>query len=461
MQGIQHYQHQLFHYFDIESLIPQNHLLRKIDKTIDLSFVRELTAPFYCQNNGRPSVDPEIFFRIILIGYLYGIDSDRQLCDEIQYNLAYRWFCKLSLEDKVLDHSSLTKIRDRLGLETFNRFFIKIVEYCKSLGLVRADRVMTDGTLFQANASLDSLVSKNNEEQEDTNFEESKPGIQAPASRSVSNKTHISFTDPDATLAFKNGTPRTLKYKAHMTIDADSRVVLDTKITTGATHESQVYLQQIEKIENDLNVNINTAIADRAYGSGDIIQTLIDKEIDPNIPLFSGRSGTNVEPEGFIYDKENNRYQCPAGHFLNACPTISNNTITYHSKASDCSGCELKENCKAKPKRFKKIRMITRNVHKELFENVKERMQEKSFQENLVERMWKMEGIISEAKQRHCLSRAKYRGLMKTQIQAYMVASVMNIKRIVSFFIFLFLYVLYAVISILFNNKNYRKIFLG
>jgi transposase len=96
-------------------------LLRKIDSHIDLNFVRELTEPFYCQNNGRPSIDPEIFFRTILIGYLYGIDSDRQLCDEIQYNLAYRWFCKLRLEDKVIDHSSLTRIRDRFGLDTFNR----------------------------------------------------------------------------------------------------------------------------------------------------------------------------------------------------------------------------------------------------------------------------------------------------------------------------------------------------
>jgi transposase len=454
MQGQQQYQHQLFHYFDIESLIPQNHLLRKINQNVDLSFVRELTEPFYCQNNGRPSVDPEIFFRIILIGYLYGIDSDRQLCDEIQYNLAYRWFCKLRLEDKVIDHSSLTRIRDRFGLDTFNEFFIKIVEQCKEMGLVKGERIMTDGTLFQANASLDSLVPRNQNEIAEKVKEKSKPGIQAPEPRSISNKTHISSTDPDATLAFKSGTPRTLKYKAHMTIDADSRVVLDTKITTGATHESQVYLKQIETIEEDLKLNVNVAIADRAYGSGDIIQSLIDKKIEPNIPLFSGRSGTNKEPEGFIYNKENNRYECPAGHYLNACPTINNNTITYHSKANDCASCQLKTTCKAKPKRFKKIRMITRHVHKELFDHVKQSMEKELFQKNLVERMWKMEGIISEAKQRHGLSRAKYRGLMKTQIQAYMVASVLNMKRLVAFFILLFIY---AQIRKLFHISNVKR----
>ena len=125
-------------------------MLRKIDKCIDLSFVRELTEPFYCQNNGRPSIDPELFFRMIIIGYLYGIESDRRLCEEIQYNLAYRWFCKLNLEDKVADHSSLTRIRERLELNSFNDFFIKIVEQCKEFGLVKGERVMTDGTLFQA-----------------------------------------------------------------------------------------------------------------------------------------------------------------------------------------------------------------------------------------------------------------------------------------------------------------------
>lgn len=226
-----------------------------------------------------------------------------------------------------------------------------------------------------------------------------------------------------------------------MTIDADSRVVLDTKITTGATHESQVYLQRIETIEKNLGLDIHEATADRAYGSGNIIQSLIDKKITPNIPLFSSRSGTNMEPKGFLYDKENNRYQCPAGNYLNACPAINNNTITYHSKSSDCAACSLKTTCKAKPKRAKKIRMITCHVHKELFEQTKQAMEKKTFQENMVERMWKMVGIISEAKQRHCLSRAKYRGLMKTQMQAYMVASILNMKRLIAFFILLFLYV--------------------
>jgi hypothetical protein len=194
-----------------------------------------------------------------------------------------------------------------------------------------------------------------------------KPRGDSQPQRKISNQTHISKTDPDATLALKKGTSRHLKYKAHLTIDAESRVIIDTKITTGACHDSQVYLNQLQSMAEHHSITIKEAIADRAYGSGQILQSLIDKNIQPTIPLFSSRSGGFIlgEKDGFIYDEENDRYQCVAGKWL--VP-------------------------------------------------------------------------ISEAKNRHCLSRAKYRGLIKTQIQAYMSACAQNMKRLViAFLYFLFL----------------------
>ena len=128
MQGINHYQPRLFVCVNLEDLIPQNHILRKLNKIFDLSFVRKLTAEYYCNNIGRPSVDPELFFRMILIGYVFGIRHDRKLCEEITFNMAYRWYCKLNLDDKVPDHSSLSRIRDRYGSEIFEKFFDKVVE---------------------------------------------------------------------------------------------------------------------------------------------------------------------------------------------------------------------------------------------------------------------------------------------------------------------------------------------
>jgi transposase len=144
MQGVASFEQQKVVSVDMNELIPKHHLLRKIDKHVDFSFVRGLTINCYCSNNGRPSIDPQIFFRLILVSYLYNISSDRQLCEEVHYNLAYRWFCKLSLNDKIPDHSSLTRIRDRLGIEIFKTFFNLIIKQCRDKGLVKGERIMTD-----------------------------------------------------------------------------------------------------------------------------------------------------------------------------------------------------------------------------------------------------------------------------------------------------------------------------
>jgi transposase len=150
MQGKHERQRSLFEYVDIESLIPKDHLLRKIDGVIELSFVRKLTKKYYSDEEGRPSIDPEVYFRMQIIGYLYGIRSERQLCEEIQVNLAYRWFVGFSLEDEIPDHSSLTKIRNRLGERTYREIFERIVERCKESGLVRGDQIISDSTYVVA-----------------------------------------------------------------------------------------------------------------------------------------------------------------------------------------------------------------------------------------------------------------------------------------------------------------------
>lgn len=426
--------------FDFDSFIPKDHLLKKIDKIIDLNFIRKITEPCYCSNNGRPSIDPELFFRMLIIGYLHGIFSDRQLCREIHFNIAYRWFCKLGLSNKVPNHSSLTRIRDRLGINVFKEIFLNIIEQCKKLGLIKGICVMTDGTLFQANASLDSMVSNNKKVEQDLETNKLIPGVQVPKIKEFNNKTHISSTDPDASLAFKKGTVRSLKYKNHLTIDADTRVILDTTITTGSTHESQVYLDQINAVEKNTAIKIQIAIADRAYGSGDIIQKLLDQNIKPNIPLFSGRSGKrDLEQEGFIYNKEQNFYICSQGKILLPYPGVVSNVITFHTVGDVCGSCTVKNSCTAKKYKNSNIRSVPHHVHKELFALVKQEMAKPDFRKSLSERMWKLEGLMSEIKLRHNMYRAKYRGINKVQIQAYMAAYVINVKRIVAYiFIFIF-----------------------
>jgi transposase len=204
MQGRHHAHPQLFAYTDIERLIPETHLLRKIRKVLDVSFVRELTKSYYCDDNGRPSIDPEVFFRMQVIAYLYGIISDRQLCEEIQVNLAYRWFIGLSLEDEVPDHSTLTRIRDRFGEEVFKEVFERVVQQCQKAGLVKGRKIIADATLIEADASLDSMVRR---EKGDPDFRELKNHEKqyhdfkmGKKKRKVLNQTHVSSTDPHSSL---------------------------------------------------------------------------------------------------------------------------------------------------------------------------------------------------------------------------------------------------------------------
>jgi len=428
MLGRQEYQPKLFTIVDIEALIPENHFLRKVDKVLDLSFVRELSADFYCPNNGRPSIDPELFFRLVLISYFYRIDSDRQVCEEVQYNLAYRWFCRLALEDAVPDHSSMTRIRDRLGEETFKKVFEKIVELCKEKELVKSKSVMTDGTLIKANASLNSMVHKEGEETENSG-EGPKPPLGPPLNRKLSNETHVSKTDPDSTLAMKEGTPRTLKYKVHDTIDSESRVILDTHVTTEAVHESQVYRDRLEHIEKTFGIEIEETIADRAYGTGEILSDLKGEGVKTNIPLFSGNSGSATTPEGFEYQKKGDHFRCPEGKFLKPFAAAIKGIKIYHPNAKDCRDCERKKACTTL---IGPNRRVRRNIHADLYAEVAAEMETNVFRQKLTERMWKMEGIMAEAKLLHGLEKARYRRRWKVQIQAYLTASAQNIKRLVT-----------------------------
>ena len=438
MQGQHQYQPKLFVQINIENLIPKNHLLRKIDQILDLSFVRELTKQYYCQNNGRPSIDPELFFRIILIGYIFNISSDRKLCEELRYNLAYRWYCKLEIDGNTPDHSSLSKIRDRYGITVFEMFFDKVVCLCKKYGLVKGERIITDGTLIEADASIDAMI--NRIPSEDNNVEP-RTDVTAPLpSRKLSNKTHISKTDPDSSLAKKNGTPRSLKYKIHISIDADSRVVLDNKVTTGACHETQIYLDGISYIKNKYKLPILELIADRGYGSAENIQTLQSQNITTYIPLFSSNSGktSKIEEDGFVFDKENNKYICPQGSFL-LPKSVDVSGVIYRSRTIDCVNCPVQKNCPASSRKDSKhIKYIFRSHNQQFFKIEKKRMQEPLFQGALRERMWKIEGINAEAKNQHSLKRARYRGLNKVQIQTNMIGAVLNIKRLVVFCYVLF-----------------------
>jgi transposase len=397
--------------------------------------IRRLTASCYVEGKGRPSIDPVVYFRMVLVAYLYGIDSDRRLCEDVYCHLAYRWFCRLSLEDKVPDHSSFTKIRDRYGEEIHEQVFTEIVKLCQQHGLVAEEcSVMTDATLIPADASLNSLTHNDTEEADkEAESQQRDRGLKDGSSaRRVSNKTHTSRTDPDATLAQKRGTPRQLKYKVHQTIDADNRVILDTHVTTGARHDNQPCLQQLQRIEERYRLTIVEATADRGYGSAAIIRTLQEHGRRTLIPLWSGRVGSSKHlKSGLIYERKQDCFRCPEGKYLTPNPSLDKNYKRYASSSADCQVCSQALTCTARIRGSSPQRFVLRSLDQALFEEVLTRMRDPVFRQKMSERMWKSEGLFAEAKQNHGLSRARYRGRAKVQIQAYLSATAQNLKRLV------------------------------
>jgi IS5 family transposase len=247
--------------------------------------------------------------------------------------------------------------------------------------------------------------------------------------KKLSNQTHVSKTDPDAILARKAATEQSLKYKIHTTIDSKSRIILDCHATTGAQHDSKVYLQKVNYIKNNFDIKITAVIADRAYGSGEIIDKLNRDGIIPFIPLFNRACGKIEGNNDFIYDSKNDRYICPKDKLLKPSINTKTGIKLYISLLKDCSKCPLNNNCVDKKLKRKRI---CRSIYQEIYEKNFKIINSTQFFHKLKERFWKIEEINAEAKNLHSLKRAHFRTCQKVQIQAYLVASVQNIKRLIN-----------------------------
>lgn len=435
MQGCNDSQQELFCTVDLETFIPKDHLLRKIDKVVDLDFLYDLTAHCYCSDNGRPSIDPVLFFRMQLISYLYNIESDRQLCREIHLNLAYRWFCRLPLHVDVPHHSSLTRIRDRLGEAVYRQIFEYLLKQWHSQGRLQGKRQIFDATLMPANASMDSLVER---EQSDPNarvlkgYDKRYHDFQhGRRKRRVSNQTHVSSSDPDASMVYRRGNQGGLKYKIHYAADAKSRIITDCYTTTGSAHEGPILPQRIDHLCDTLKFELQEAIADRGYGRGPTYSALRKRKVRAYIPLHDARLGKGkLTPVTFTYQSRTDRYRCPQGHFLYPCEKLEHGIMKrYRIIGGHCRKCPDRQSCLPENAKHR-ARFVYRSPHQHEIDRVRQRQDSATFISKMIERKWKIEGLFAEAKLYHGLRRARYRGLAKVSIQALMTATVQNIKRV-------------------------------
>jgi transposase len=277
---------ELFITGSLRDLIPDDHVLVKVDQVLDLGWLRAEVAELYCADNGRSGVDPEVAVRLMLAGFLLGIVHDRRLMREAQVNLAIRWFIGYASHEALPDHSSLTRIRQRWGEDIFRRIFTRVVRQCQAAGLVSAETVHIDANLIRANVSMDALVTRHLDAVEDVNDAERD-------ARTSGKFKKLCRTDPDATMATSPKVPLRPAYKQHTAVDDLAGVVVDVtpqaclrhdEIVTGEEHDTGRFTERLGVIDETLGATPDRITADTIYGVGRVCAALEDRQIEAVIP---------------------------------------------------------------------------------------------------------------------------------------------------------------------------------
>ncbi len=429
------WQEDLFVAGPLSSLIPNDHILKRVDKVLDLSWLRREVANCYSETMGRPGIDPESALRLMLAGYFQGIVHDRKLMREAQVNLAIRWFAGFRLHENLPEHSSLTKIRQRWGVERFKKIFQKTVKMCIDAGLVSGETVHIDSTLIRADVSWESLtteyadrVFKENRLQGDDNEQVSRTG--KPKKRST--------TDPDATLTTSNCNSRMEpSFKQHTAVDDKNGVILDVKTTTGETSEGKELLEQINRIEDNTGRKIMTVTADMAYAHTENYSRLEQRQTEAVIPLQTlPAKSKNIPLSRFKYDAKNQIVQCPRGKIMKRSSQTDRGWI-YRATNKDCAGCPLRSGCISSTAKVRII-LITDGYESLLRARRRWQKRDENIRDKYTRHKWRVEGIHGEAKTQHGLRRAVRRGLANVSIQVYLTAMVMNLKRLAAFLLLFF-----------------------
>jgi len=431
MMGQQTRSGSLFYYFRLEDQIPEDHLLRLMNRHVDLSFVRERLKNSY-SSTGRPSIDPEVLLRLLLVGYLYGITSERRLLEEVRMNLAFRWFTRLDLDQEIPSHSTFSKNRHGRFRQSgmFREVFEEIVRRCLSVGLVEGRNLAVDGTLVQANASRESRIAR--EKLQDaaqvsrtvekylSELEEANPVCEA---------NTVSTTDPDAVWAKKTG-PAMLAYFDHYLIDTTSRVILGVEATPALFHQETVAARKMMESVETLGIKPATLGADKAYGSGEFLAWLLARGVQPHIPVIDRRHQTDghFTRDQFIYDPVKDAYECPEGKPLPYRGLArSSQAYIYQASEADCHGCPQKKQCTSGSSR-----KLAVNWYESTREVVRARVGTHAYKHSQRTR-YRVEALFAELKQRMRLQKVRLRRLWNVSEQFLLAATAQNMKRLVKF----------------------------
>ena len=372
----------LFYDFSIEDHVPEDHLLRGIDRFIDLSDIRRHLAPYYSAT-GRPSVDPELMIRMLLAGYVMGIRSERRLCEEVHLNLAYRWFCRLDLSDPVPDHSSFSKNRHGRFRDSdlFRRLFEEVVARCIAEGLVGGERFAVDASIIRADANKQNATPIGEWPAEKLDPEDAPRAVREyldtldDAAFGAATETTPKFTshaDPASQWTGALKGPAFFAYADNYLIDTDHAIIVDVEATRAVRQaETGAARTMLDRTMDRFDLYPERLIADTAYGTAPMLDWLVEERgIEPHIPVFdkSGRKDGTFSRADFTYDHETDIYTCPAGKTLRQRQKVykkptplvdGDGMVRYRASKTDCGGCLLKPKCcPGQPQR-----KIPRSIH--------------------------------------------------------------------------------------------------
>ena len=432
-------QGQLFYSFCLDDAVPDDHRVREIAAVLDLSWLHAELAPYYSPL-GRPSIDPELMIRMLIVGYVFAIRSERLLCREVKVNLAYRWFCGLSVEDKIPDHSAFSRARSERFRESdaFRRVFERVVEVCIAAGLVGGEGFAVDASLIVADANKQRSIPG---EEWDTNRD---PGT---ASRAVKEylatlddavfgaasdvtPKFVSPSDPAAQWTGAMRGPAFFAYADNYLVDVKFGIIVDVEASRAIRQaEVEAAKTMLERTEERLGLRPERLAADTAYGSAPTLDWLVnERKIAPHIPVIdkSKREDGTFSREDFAFDKERDIYTCPAGKILTTTRKIVNDEqLLYRASKRDCDVCPFKMRCCPK----EPMRKIPRSVYEDARDVARALARTQSFEQSRRDRK-RVEMLFAHLKRILRLGRLRLRGPGGAQDEFTLAAIAQNLRRL-------------------------------
>jgi transposase len=439
MGRLKHDQGQFFYSFHLDEAVPADHPVRQIASVLELSWVHSELAPFY-PKLGRPSIDPELMIRMLIVGYVFAIRSERALCRDVQVNLAYRWFCGLSIEDKVPDHSAFSRARHERFRESdmLRRVFERVVEACIAAGLVSGEGFAVDASLIVADANKQRSIpgaewkKRCAGEAASRATREYLATLDDAAFGAASEVTpkFVSPSDPAAQWTGAMRGPAFFAYADNYLIDVKFGIIVDVEASR-AIRQAEVGAAKtmIERTQERFDLKPTYLAADTAYGSAQTLNWIVnDKKIAPHIPVIdkSTREDGTLSRADFSFDKEHNVYVCPNGKLLHTTGTIfEGSTLRYRASKLDCDGCALKMQCCPNTP----ARQIPRDIHEDARDVARALANTEAFEQSRRNRK-RVEMLFAHLKRILRLGRLRLRGPCGAQDEFTLAAIAQNLRRL-------------------------------